>query len=260
AATMRVGFRTIDGVRIRYAESEGPAERTIVFTSPWPESVYAFSPVWPALHGAFRLFAVDLPGFGASERRDDLLSPQAMGAFLVRLIGECALGRPHLVGPDVGASAALFAATSSPGSVASVIVGGGGVAMPIELGEPLRGWVLDPDLDRFRSMDPGAVVSAALDTGAGHVFPTAIREDYLESYTGDRFVESMRYVRRYPDELPVLAQLLREISTPVLIFAGRRDRVVPIANAEFLAARLPHSRLATIDAGHFLWEEAPDEF
>jgi pimeloyl-ACP methyl ester carboxylesterase len=259
-ATMPIGFRTVDGVRIRVAESDGPAELTILLTSPWPESVYAFAPIWASLGGRFRLFAVDLPGFGASERRTDLLSPQAMGEFLVRLIDECDLGRPHVVAPDVGTAAALFAAASSPDSVASVMVGSGGAAVPIQLGEPLRGWVLDPDLDRYRSMDPAAVVSAALDTVAGHAFPAAIRQDYLASYEGDRFFESMRYVRRYPDELPLLAQRLQDIETPVLILAGLRDRVVPRANAEFLAARLPHSRLATIDAGHFVWEEAPTDY
>ena len=81
-ATMRIGFRTVDGVRIRYAESEGPADRTIILTSPWPESVYAFAPVWSALASRFRLFAVDLPGFGASEQPTDLLSPKAIGAFV----------------------------------------------------------------------------------------------------------------------------------------------------------------------------------
>jgi pimeloyl-ACP methyl ester carboxylesterase len=35
-----------------------------------------------------RLFAVDLPGFGRSERRADLLSPRAMGDFLARLVVE----------------------------------------------------------------------------------------------------------------------------------------------------------------------------
>lgn len=257
---MSVGFRSVDGVRIRCAESDGPPERTIVLTSPWPESVYAFAQIWAVLGRRFRLFAVDLPGFGASERRNHLLSPHAMGAFLLRMIEECDLGVVHILGPDVGTSAALFAAAGGPGSVASVVVGGGGAAVPIQLGEPLKGWVLDPDIDRFRSMDSGAIITAALGTVAGHVFPGAIREDYLESYAGDRFFESMRYVRSYPEELPALAQRLPAIQTPVLVFAGLRDRVVPLANAEFLVARLPFSRLATIDAGHFVWEEAADEF
>jgi pimeloyl-ACP methyl ester carboxylesterase len=93
-------FRTIHGVRIRYAESGGPQERTLLLTSPWPESLFAFAPMWATLAEDARLFAVDLPGFGRSERRDDLLSPRAMGGFLARLIAEADLGTPHIVAPD----------------------------------------------------------------------------------------------------------------------------------------------------------------
>ena len=188
AASPQVEFRTIDGLRIRYADSEGPHERTILLTSPWPESVYAFAPMWTTLADQARLFAIDLPGFGASERRADLLSPRAMGEFLARLIAEADLGRPHLVGPDVGTSAALFAAAAHPERIASVIVGTGGAAVPLQLGEPLASWVLDPDLDKYRRMDPRAIVGVAADTVAGGV-PDDIRADYLDCYDGDRFVE-----------------------------------------------------------------------
>jgi len=257
--TLPVQFRTVDGVRIRYADSGGAQESTLLLTSPWPERVNAFAPMWDTLAQHARLFAVDLPGFGASERRDDLLSPRAMGGFLAQLIAEADLGRPHIVAPDVGTSAALFAAAAHPERIASVIIGTGGAAVPIELGEPLASWVLDPDLDKYRSMDPRAIVAAAVDTIAGGV-PDDIRADYLDCYDGDRFVESMRYVRRYPEELPELAELLPQIATPVTIINGRHDRVVPLANAEFLDERLSNSRLAIIDAGHFVWEEAPAEY
>jgi pimeloyl-ACP methyl ester carboxylesterase len=70
----------------------------------------------------------------------------------------------------------------------------------------------------------------------------------------------MRYVRRYPVELPALAEVLPQIATPVTIINGRHDRVVPVTNAEFLDERLPNSRLSSIDAGHFVWEEAPAEY
>jgi len=119
--------------------------------------------------------------------------------------------------------------------------------------------VLDPDLDKYRRMDPRAIVGAALDTIASGV-PDEIRADYLDCYDGDRLAESMRYVRRYPDELPELAELLPQIATPVTLINGRYDSVVPLANAEFLDERLPASRLAIIDAGHFVWEEAPTEY
>jgi pimeloyl-ACP methyl ester carboxylesterase len=182
-----------------------------------------------------------------------------MGEFLAALVAEAGLGAPHIVAPDVGTSAALFAAAAHPERFASVIVGTGGAAVPLDLGEPLRSWVLDPDLDKYRRMDPRAIVTAAADTIAGGL-PDEIRADYLDCYDGDRFVESMRYVRRYPAELPVLADLLPRITVPVTIVNGRYDRVVPVANAEFLHARLPDSRMVIIDAGHFVWEEAPEEY
>jgi pimeloyl-ACP methyl ester carboxylesterase len=257
--TLQVNFRAVDGVRIRYADSGDSREPVVLLTSPWPESVYAFAPIWASLAEHARLFAIDLPGFGASERREELLSPRAMGGFLARLIAEVGLGRPHIVGPDVGTAAALFAAAAHPERIASVIVGTGGAAVPLDLGDPLASWVLDPDLDKYRRMDPRAIVTVAVDTIAGGV-PDEIRADYLDCYDGDRFAESMRYVRRYPEELPELAELLPQIATPVTIINGRNDPVVPLANAEFLDDRLPNSRLEIIDAGHFVWEEASAEY
>lgn len=252
-------LRTVDGVRVRCADSGGTAEPTIVLTSPWPESLYAFAPIWETLRAHGRLFALDLPGFGGSERREDLLAPHAMGGFLARLIDQTGLGRPFIVAPDVGTPAALFAAADHPGLFAGVIVGAGGTAVPLQLGEPLASWVLDPDLEKYRAVDPHGVVNAAMDAHAGNV-PDDIRADYLKSYEGDRFVESMRYVRRYPEELPLLAHLLPQIAAPVTIIAGRHDHVVPLANAEFLHQRIPNSRLVVLETGHFAWEESPAEY
>jgi pimeloyl-ACP methyl ester carboxylesterase len=257
--TLELRFRAIDGVRIRYADTGASNEPTLLLTSPWPESVYAFRRMWATLSEHARLFAIDLPGFGGSERRDDLLSPRAMGGFLAQLIVEADLDRPHIVAPDVGTSAALFAAAAHPERIASLVVGSGGAAVPLQLGEPLRSRVLDPDFDKWRKMDPRAIVGTAIDTIAGGV-SDEIREEYLSCYDGDRYAESMRYVRRYPEELPALAELLPQIATPVTIINGRNDRVVPVANAEFLHERLPNSRVVLIDAGHFVWEEAPAEY
>ena len=67
--------------------------------------------------------AIDLPGFGQSERRAELLSPRAMGRFLLRLVDEWELGRPHLVGPDIGTGAVLFAAAEDLDRFPSAVVG-----------------------------------------------------------------------------------------------------------------------------------------
>jgi pimeloyl-ACP methyl ester carboxylesterase len=36
--------------------------------------------------------------------------------------------------------------------------------------------------------------------------------------------------------------------------------VVPPVNAQFLHARLPHSKLDILDAGHFTWEDTADQY
>src|SRR5262249_48623184 len=106
--------RTIDGLSIRFAESEDRTYHALLL-SPWPESLFASAPMWSRLAERTHLVAIDLPGFGKSERRDALLSPRAMGEFIVRAADAFGLEHPHVVGPDVGTGAALFAAAVNPG-------------------------------------------------------------------------------------------------------------------------------------------------
>jgi len=256
----RVGYRTVDGLRVRYADSDGSASQQLVLTSPWPESLRAFDRMWPRLAGIARLLAIDLPGFGRSERRADLLSPAAMGEFLIRILDEWDISDAHLVCPDVGTPAALFAAAGHPGRIRSLVVGGGATAYPLQVGGALKEIIEAPDIDAFRSQDPRALIQGLI-APLGPAAPADdVVADYVESNKGDRFAESARYVRSYPEQLPRLAGLLPGVFTPVQIIAGGRDPIVPAANAEFLHARLPNSRLDVLDAGHLAWEEAPGEY
>jgi pimeloyl-ACP methyl ester carboxylesterase len=253
-------FRTIDGLSIRYAESQDLDDHALLL-SPWPESLYAFEPTWLRLAEHAHLVAVDLPGFGHSQRSDPLLSPRAMGEFVARLADAFGLENPHVVGPDIGTGASLFAAALHPVRFRSLVVGSGGAAFPLQLGSVLKDWVEAPDLAEYRSADPREIVDGALTADIErYALPEHVREDYLSCYDGDRFVESMRYVRSYPTELPILRDLLPQIHTPVQIIAGARDPAVPPVNAEYLHERLPNSKLDLIDVGHFVWEDAADEY
>ncbi|MDX6647098.1 MAG: hypothetical protein QOK40_2825 [Miltoncostaeaceae bacterium] len=257
--SIRTQFRTIDGLSIRFAESEGGGDDALLL-SPWPESLHAFEATWTRLAEHAHLVAVDLPGFGRSQRRDALLSPQAMGEFVIRIADAFGLENPHVVGPDIGTSASLFAAALHPGRLRSLVVGSGGSAVPLRLDGVLKEWIEAPDLEPYRNADPRQIVAGAMTDIERYALPDFVREDYLSSYEGDRWVESMRYVRSYPTELPVLRDLLPQIHTPVQIIAGARDPVVPPVNAEFLHERLPDSKLDIIDVGHFTWEDGADEY
>src|SRR5580692_11179872 len=190
-ASFEMRFRLIGGLTVRFAVSQEQTDHALLL-SPWPESLLAFEPVWWRLAKRAQLVAMDLPGFGHSQRSDSLLSPQAMGGF--------------------------------------------------------------------RRDDPRRLVTAALSGISRYTLPESVRDDYLASYQGNRFAESVRYLRSYPAELPVLAGLLPQIGTPVQIIAGADDTAVPPVNATFLHERLPHSKLDVLDAGHFTWEDSAVEY
>jgi pimeloyl-ACP methyl ester carboxylesterase len=256
---VKPAFRTVDGLSIRFAESDRRGADALLL-SPWPESVFAYEPTWLQLAETTHLVAIDLPGFGRSEGRDALMSPRAMGDFIVHAADVFGLEQPHIVGPDVGTAAALFAGAAQAGRFLSLVVGTGGTAVPIQLGDPLREWVFAADLEPYRRLGGRPIVERAIQTLERYALSENARQDYLASYEGNRFAESMHYVQSYPTELAILRDVLPQIQTPVQIIAGRRDRVVPPVNAEYLHERLPHSELHLIDSGHFAWEDSADEY
>src|SRR2546430_7766307 len=173
-------FRVCDGVRIRFADNEADSSAvTVLMLSPWPESLWAFRRIWDQVSGAARVVAIDLPGFGHSDGRPELIAPDAMGTFLARLIEEWGLGAPHVVGPDVGTAAALFLAAAAPDRVTSLTVGGGAVRYPIDAGGALKDVIDAPDLDVVRALDARNNIGYAVESAASAHSEPEGHEDYV---------------------------------------------------------------------------------
>ena len=67
---------------------------------------WAFRRIWGRAVALGRVVAIDLPGFGHSDGRTELIAGHR-GAPPGRLIDEWGLGAPHVVGPDVGTAAVV---------------------------------------------------------------------------------------------------------------------------------------------------------
>lgn len=244
----------IDGVDIRVARSGKADGIPVLLTSPWPESIYAFRGILPALKLGHPVIAVDLPGFGRSESRADLMSPVGMGAFIVTLAAHFRIERMHAVGPDVGTLALLFAATRKPAIFESLIVGSGAASTELA-GRGLKDLIESP-AGYFANIEGGDVAVKFATDSAAIKTPDAVLEDYRLSSAGRRFEEATNFVRAYVRDLPRLKALLPSIQTPVLIIAGRQDPVVPPTNGQLLADLLPHRRYVLLEGGHLIWEDA----
>jgi pimeloyl-ACP methyl ester carboxylesterase len=253
-------FRVCDGARVRYADTKTDSDTVVLLLAPWPETLWAFRRIWGQIMALGRVVALDMPGFGHSDQPERLIAPDAMGAFLARLIDEWHLGAPHVVGPDVGTAAALFLAANAPEKVTSLSIGGGAVKFPIEAGGALQAVIEAPSLDDVRQLDARANISAADEVAAPRALEPEVHEDYVSAYDLGRFAESARFVRKYPVQNTVLQSLLPAIETPVMVLAGGRDELVPWSNNQFLVDALPRSVAHRLDAGHFAWEEAAGEY
>jgi pimeloyl-ACP methyl ester carboxylesterase len=260
ASPITTYFRVQDGLRVRFADTRADSGVTMLLLAPWPESLWAFRRIWKRLSTVGRVVAIDLPGFGHSDGRPDVIAPDACAEFLGRLIDEWGLGSPHIVGPDVGTAAALFLAAKNPDRLSSLTVGGGAVRFPIDAAGALKDVIEAPSLELVRQLDARTNISAAVESGAATDSEPDVHEDYVSAYDLGRFAESERFVRHYPEQNQVLAGLLPTISTPTQIIAGRNDSLVPWSNNEYLHERLPHSEIHALDADHYAWEQAPAEY
>jgi len=246
----------IDGLSIRYAQAGTSGGIPIILTAPWPESIYSFHRLAPRLSENHHIILIDLPGFGLSQSRPDVMAPEAMGNFIIKLLKYFGISRTHAVAPDVGTPAILFAASKQPELFESLVIGGG--AMRTDLAEgSLKDLIFSPK--GFLAEIGADGVKPYLEQAA-RLTPAAIVEDFRAASSGHRLDEAAQFVRGYIQDSPKLEPLISKIKTPTLIIAGRNDKIVPPSNGQFLADRLPNNRYILLDAEHRVWEEASKEY
>jgi pimeloyl-ACP methyl ester carboxylesterase len=206
----------------------------------------------------FPLLLLDLPGFGRSEGRTDVLSPESMGDFIVKVAAHFEIEWMHAIGPDVGTNALLFAAARRPALFESLVVGSGATS-PDLAASHLKDLITSP-VGAFAETEGGEFGAAFVSQSAMRETPSAVLEDYRLSSAGRRFEDAGNFVRAYTRDLPRLRHLLPAIETPVLIIAGRNDPIVPPPNGQLLADHLPRNRYTLLEGGHLIWEDAPEEY
>jgi pimeloyl-ACP methyl ester carboxylesterase len=251
-----VSFTEIDGLSIRYARG-GPSKGTnILLTAPYPESFYAFHRLVPHLVTEHPVLLVDQPGFGHSQSRPDVMAPEAMGNFLIKLLKHFGISRTHTVSPDVGTPAVLFAALKQQDLFESLVIGGAAMQPDLAAGV-LKDLIYSPT---GYLAEVGADGVKTYLEHAAQLTPSAIIEDFRSASAGRRFEEATQFVRGYIKDSPKLEPQLKNIKTPALIIAGKDDPIVPPINGQFLADRLPNNRYILLDAQHRYWEEAADKY
>ncbi len=209
---------------------------------------------WPALHeilsGQFRVWAMDLPGWGESPRLEWLRHPRDIAAVILATMRQAGLRNTVLVGPGFGGwVAAEMAVMAHPEIAALVLIGSAGL-------RPDEGFILDQVLEEHV-----AYLRAGFSSEEAFLaqFPDPADRDLRRRLDGAREMVARVSWKPYMYSYE-LAELLPEVPIPAAIIWGAEDRVIPLDCASRFATLLPAATSHTLAGrGHFADLEAPAE-
>jgi pyruvate dehydrogenase E2 component (dihydrolipoamide acetyltransferase) len=196
-----------------------------------------------------RVYALDLPGHGESDKRLETGSLEEYAACVTGLMDAIDLGAAHLVGHSMGAAVALSIAAAAPARVRSLTL-----VCPAGLGteindDYLRGFAAANSRSALKPMLAQLFANQALVNR--QLVDDVLRYKRLEGVTAalDRTIAAQFADGRQ-------RTLLRDVVDrfPAQVIWGAEDRIIPPRHAEGLPAGVPVHRLA--GAGHMAHMEA----
>src|SRR6266705_5720367 len=260
--------RTVDepvfgGQMVVYEAGRGNAREILLVHGIGQEGARDFRDHIAWLQKSFHVVAVDLPGFGQSDKANDLYSPGNYARVLRVVAGRFLHGPFVLVGHSMGAVVGLRYAAAYPEDVLRLVV-----------------------VDAPGVLHQYSVTSQFLaHLGMEFVPPAADPSDWLTNLAR-KLLAPLQRLNLDPQVILSSAQLrqsllgadpakiaglavvsedlrleLPKVRADTLIIWGAQDRLAPLRTGKVLALKLPRARLAVIErAGHELMLEAPEGF
>jgi pimeloyl-ACP methyl ester carboxylesterase len=263
----RLRFRTIASYSGRLSIMEAGLGPPVLAIHGLGATKGSFLPTVAALARSFRVIAVDLPGFGDSDKP---IGAAYDARFFARagidLLDALGLERAHLIGNSLGGRVALEIALRDPDRVGRL-----GLLAPSLAWRRPRPWVpllrlTRPELGLVQ-VAPRAVVEAIvhrLIPGADQGWTAAGVDEFLRAYLTPAgraaFYAAARQI--YLDEPHGehgFWPRLQRLRCDALFVWGRRDRLVPIAFARHVSDALPRARQLELDCGHVPQIERPGQ-
>jgi len=264
-------FKTVEGIDLHYRiwmpENDIPVGNVLLVHG-LGASTFSWRYVAPELsrHG-FLVIAVDLPGFGLSQRRPAFeQSHESRADILWGLIKDLNIpGGWHLAGHSMGGGVVAAMALQRPCETVSLTLTAGLVERDSRFLNKLfsRSRVLRNIAGKVisrlfltRRRVKSFLVSAygrepTTEELEGYYKPLRLKDTYL---TLVNLFKSHSSDKELPDKAVTM-------DIPVLFIWGREDNWVPVNKGEELEEKMPNSRMAIIEeAGHCPMETHPEDF
>ena len=261
----RLRFRTVITRRARLSTLEAGIGPPVLAIHGLGGTKGSFLHTVAALAGRFRVVAVDLPGFGDSDKPIGAAYDAPFFAdAMIDLLDALELDRADLIGNSLGGRVALEVALRDPERVGRLALLAPSLAWrrPRRWAPALR--LVRPELGLVQ-LAPRAVVQAVvhrLIPGADEGWTAAGVDEFLRAYLTPAgraafYAAARQIYLETPHGKDGFWPRLRELQPDVLFIWGRRDTLVPIAFARHVAEALPQARHVELDCGHVPQMERP---
>ena len=262
-------FLDIDGVRLHYIEQgEGPV-LLLLHGNVVTADDFRMSGLIERLAQSYRVIAIDRPGFGYSERpRDTTWTPDAQAQLLHRALEQLGADEYLVLGHSWGTLVALAMALHQPDKVRGLLLLSGYYYPSLRPDVPVAAMPAIPLL--------GDVMRYTVSPLMGRLsWPLAAKSMFSPSPVPESFSRESPWMLLRPSQVrataaeaalmvPAAAELEQryaELQMPVLLMAGKDDRVISAeGNSARLHQALPQSELTLLpNVGHMMQHLAQDE-
>ncbi|GIG70812.1 alpha/beta fold hydrolase [Phytomonospora endophytica] len=245
---MNTATLTVDGRTIAYTDFGGTGRPVLALHGHLGEAA-TWTPLATALAGEWRVIAPDQRGHGDSDRAATYTSAE-YAADAVALLDHLGLDAVPVIGHSGGALTAVYLSALHPARVTAIIAG----EIPAVLDKP-------GSLDFVLGLPYTGESREALTAALGP----------LATFVGDRLRELPDGTARLPFHPQDTVASERAGhgehwdawttgTCPALVIRGAHGGIVTEDMAADMAARRPGTRIAVLDADHFLLEKDPSGF
>jgi pimeloyl-ACP methyl ester carboxylesterase len=274
-------FVDLDGP-VHYVEWGGPAGRTFVLVHGLGGSLLSWLAVAPGLARHGRVLALDLPGFGRTERNGRRSRVSDLRATVSSFVDEVVGGPVVLVGNSMGGGISMLEAALEPEAVQALVLSNsvfpwrrGAFPAPIvmlgfalyelpRVGE----WASRQRLTRLDA-DRAVRLGLRIITADPSTIPDDLVRLHVEQLVrlqgdadaGPAFLEAARSLLALGRRREAVRWIVNVVTCPVLVIHGREDRLVPLGFAMGALEMRPDWEFRLIPkVGHVPQMEAPQRW
>jgi len=245
---------------VRWHYVEAGAGPTLVLMHGIPQSWHMWAPILPELAKHFRCIAIDLKGYGQSDKRRGDYRHEGAAGQVVSLLDAIGVGDFHLFSHDRGTVQADFMAASQGTRVKRWVRGSQHLIHFHPDLAPQE--ILFTDLEtRGILQDPMKMVQWGFGRLCKHPIPReqVIRavQEFSRPGTGlavERYFQSSTFRKDWIDRRTRLIPAWR---ADILVLQGSDEPPMPVENYQGLEEYLPDVTVELVDGGHFYVEENP---